>query len=266
MSSFSFDHAAAVYDRMIGRWSRLWTPALIQSARVRAGWRVLDVAAGTGEGALAAAAVVGEGGSVVASDLSLPMLKVARARASHTGVAIAVMDGQALACRDSTFDAVVCMLGLMFFQDPLKGLREFRRVLRPRGRVAVCVWGTLERSPFPGIMLDVLGRHLPAEKKMLDAGLALGDPALLERLLEEAGFDHADVRHERRRIGFADFEDFWGPIDAGGSRASQAYLTLPADARAAVKAEARERMAAFEDAAGRFVLDVDALFGSGRSG
>jgi ubiquinone/menaquinone biosynthesis C-methylase UbiE len=50
-----------------------------------------------------------------------------------------VADGQALPFADATFDAVLCQLGLMFFPDPARGLAEFRRVLRPRRRAAVCV-------------------------------------------------------------------------------------------------------------------------------
>jgi ubiquinone/menaquinone biosynthesis C-methylase UbiE len=56
------------------------------------------------------------------------------------------MDGQALAFRDGSFDGVLCQLGLMFFPDPLRGLAEFRRVLRPGRCAAVCVISTADRA------------------------------------------------------------------------------------------------------------------------
>ena len=59
MTEVTFDKAAAAYDRFMGRWSRLYIPALISAMQIKPGDRVLDVAAGTGEAAFACAAVVG---------------------------------------------------------------------------------------------------------------------------------------------------------------------------------------------------------------
>jgi ubiquinone/menaquinone biosynthesis C-methylase UbiE len=61
-------------------------------------------------------------------------------------VSLSVEDGQRLSFADQSFDAVLCNLGLMFFPDPVRGLSEFCRVLRPGGRVAVSVNTVVERS------------------------------------------------------------------------------------------------------------------------
>ena len=61
-------------------------------------------------------------------------------------VSVFVEDGQALSFADCSFDVILCNLGLMFFPDPVRGLTEFRRVLRPGGRVAVSVNTVVERS------------------------------------------------------------------------------------------------------------------------
>src|SRR5437870_2461733 len=127
------------YEQYIGRWSRLFVPAVLAAAEVAGGDRVLDVAAGSGEAAAMALSVVGRSGGVIGADISSAMLHAARVRLSSASFRPAVMDGQALAFRDASFDAVVCQLGLQFFPDPVRGVMEFRRVLRPRRWAAVCV-------------------------------------------------------------------------------------------------------------------------------
>jgi ubiquinone/menaquinone biosynthesis C-methylase UbiE len=259
----SFDATALEYDRFMGRWSRLWVPAVLAAAGIKAAHRVLDVGSGTGEAALAAASVVGPAMPVVATDLSWSMLAQIPAKVAGRRLALAVMNGQALACRDASFDGVVCVLGLMFFPDPLRGLREFHRVLRPGGRMAMSVWSSVERAPFPGIMIETFARHLPAQAAALQMVFALADRSRLERLLGETGFTDVSVVGEARRIVFAGFDDFWAPIEAGGSRAALSYREMPEAARRTVREEMRERMARFEQD-GQLVMTCESLIGSGR--
>jgi hypothetical protein len=68
---------ACAYDRYIGRWSRLFVPALLAAADVRIGSRVLDVATGSGEASLEATSVIGESGMMVGVDISSAMLNAA---------------------------------------------------------------------------------------------------------------------------------------------------------------------------------------------
>ena len=126
--------AAAEYDRAFSHVSTYFLPFLLRAAQLGPGQRVLDVATGTGVAAEAALTVVGADGSIVAADLSPEMVEKARQRLGKaSNAAVTVEDGQALSLPDQSFDAVLCSLGLMFFPDPLRGLREFRRVLRPGG-------------------------------------------------------------------------------------------------------------------------------------
>ena len=95
------------------------------------GYKVLDVATGTGIAAEAAIKAIGPSGAVVATDLSPAMLEKARGRLSEKlNVSLAVEDGQSLTFPDQHFDAVLCAMGLMLFPDPARGPSEFRRVLR----------------------------------------------------------------------------------------------------------------------------------------
>jgi len=155
----------AAYEQYIGRYSRLFVPALLAAAEVA---RVLDVATGPGEAALLATSVVEPTGLVVGADISPAMLKAARARFGTESLLAVTADGQTLAFKDATFDAVLCQLGLQFFPNPARALSEFRRVLRASGRTAVCVISTPDRAPMWGILADVLSRHLPDQRPAIE--------------------------------------------------------------------------------------------------
>ena len=138
--------AAAEYDRAFAHVSSHFLPFVLRAARLAPGYRVLDVATGTGISAQAALAAVGPSGSVLATDVSPEMVEKARKRLSQKpNAAVALEDGQALSFPEASFDAVICSLGLMFFPEPARGLASFHRVLRPGGRAAVSVKVAPER-------------------------------------------------------------------------------------------------------------------------
>ena len=133
--------AAAGYDDHVGQYTGKLVPRLLEIARLRPGQTVLEVATGTGIAAFAAADVVGKSGGIVATDISPHMLDRARERlASFQNSSFSVEDGQALSFPDQSFDAVICNMGLMYFPDPGKGVKEFHRVLRKDGRATVSVF------------------------------------------------------------------------------------------------------------------------------
>jgi ubiquinone/menaquinone biosynthesis C-methylase UbiE len=126
--------AATEYDRAFAHVSVHFLPFLLRAARLGPGQRVLDVATGTGIAAEATLRLVGLEGSIVATDLSPEMVEKARQRLEKApNASVTVEDGQALSFPDESFDVVLCSLGLMFFPDPLRGICEVRRVLRPGG-------------------------------------------------------------------------------------------------------------------------------------
>ena len=252
-----YDAGAEAYDRLLGRWSRLFVPALLDGAGIGPGDVVLDVATGTGAAGGLAAVRVAPRGRVLGVDISLPMLAAARARGEGR-LAVAAMSGEALACRPAAFDAALCQLGLMFFPDLGGVLGEVRRVLRPGGRLAAGVWSSAERVPLIGLVAAALVRHLPAQREGLFLAFALADPRALAASLEAAGFRGVRVRAEGRQAVFESFDDFWAPIEAGGGRLGQMYRGLPAAGRADVRARVGEGLRAFESG-GRLVLDVEVL-------
>lgn len=260
-----FDAGAAAYDRLTGRWSGLYAAAVLDAAEVKASHRVLDLATGTGDAALLATARLGLFGTAVGVDLSLPMLLLARRKHSEGPVKFVAADAQALPFRDETFDAVICQFGLMFFPDRIGALRGARRLLRPGGRVALSVWGPWHRAPFIGLVAEALSKESPAHRDELLRPFALADPHDIEDLLTKAGLQDIHIERAVRRARFVSFEDFWEPIEAGGGRLGQAYLSLSHDARARVLRGVREGVAEFSSH-GEIVMDLEAYIATGRAG
>jgi ubiquinone/menaquinone biosynthesis C-methylase UbiE len=259
----SYDAGAASYDLLSGRWSRLYVPTLLAEASLDIGHRVLDVATGTGEAAMLAAARLGTTGRVVGIDISPPMLRVAASKLTNQPVSLLLMNGETLAFRDRTFDAVICQLGLMFLPDPATALDEWTRVLRRGGRLAVCVWGAPERVPLFGILMDELSRYFPDERALLYQPSAYADENVLERLLAGAALKAIRVTRETRAHRFKSFDEYWQPFEAGGGRHGQLFVRLPAAARQTVRDEVRKRMAPFF-AQGELEIRADVLFASGQ--
>ena len=255
--------SAAAYERYIGRWSRMFVPSLLTAAEVSAGDRVLDVATGTGEAAIAAISLVGDAGVVVGADISAAMLSTARARLPRSYRAI-VTDGQSLAFQDASFDAVICQLGLMFFPDPARGLAEFRRVLRHGGCAAVCVISTAEKAPMWGVLAETLSRHLPEQREALHLSFSLAHRPRLEAMLAAAGFRQVRVTWETRDGIIESFDEYWAAIEAGGGQQPLIYLSLPEQERRAVREEVRAGLSPFEKN-GRLEMTVEMLIGVGRA-
>jgi ubiquinone/menaquinone biosynthesis C-methylase UbiE len=254
----------SAYDRYIGRWSRLFVPAVLAAAKVGPGCRVLDICTGTGEAALMTLPIVGASGLVIGADISPAMLEAARDRLNKPSFWPVAADGQALPFRDGSFDAVTCQLGLQFFPDPALGLMEFRRVLRIGGCAAACVVSTPDRAPMWGILADALSRFIPEQRDILHLSFALADPKRLEDMLADAGFRDIRVEQEKREDVVESFDDYWNPIEAGIGSIPQAYLALSQADRRLVREEVRERLSQFESN-GRLFMSIEMLIGRGRA-
>jgi ubiquinone/menaquinone biosynthesis C-methylase UbiE len=174
-----------------------WAHDLVETAALRAGERVLDVACGTGVVARAAAPLVGETGQVVGVDVNEGMLAMARTVSPPPGAAIAWQQGDAavLPFPEASFDAVLCQQGLQYFPQRTAALQEMARVLVPGGRLALSVWRALERQPFFVALVAALESHLGPEVAALQrAAFTLGDAEELRGLVTAAGFRTPRIR------------------------------------------------------------------------
>jgi SAM-dependent methyltransferase len=192
-----WDSAAAGWNAdaaHIHAWLHQPTDAMCLMAGVKAGSRVLDVAAGAGDQTLAIAQLVGLQGHVLATDLSPVSVALARDNAARAGlvqVETRVADGEDLGVPAAGFDAVVCRLGLMFFPEPLRGLREMHRALRPGGGACTMVFSRPDRNPCVTILMSTALKHagLPARDPFIAGGLlSLGEPGRIDALFRSAGF------------------------------------------------------------------------------
>src|SRR5579863_8105403 len=237
------DEAAAEYDRAFAHVATHFMPFLLRAAHLSPGMRVLDIATGTGLSAEAALAAVGPTGSVAAADISPAMTAIASARLAHApNVSVSVEDGQALSFPDESFDAVLCNLGLMFFPDPARGLSEFRRVLRPGGRVAVSVNTMVERSYNHQINVKI-ARYVPSLAEAVTRTFTLGEASKLQLLFNEAGFAGFETDTVRHTFVLPSFDAYYGPFERGGASTGQALAALPEEIRRIVREEARRDLA-----------------------
>lgn len=177
------------------------TAQMLDLARLGAGSRVLDVAAGAGEPALSAAERVGPNGFVLATDIADHILAFAaqEARARGLGPAIfqtRVMDGEHLELDDVSFDVAFSRLGLIYFPDRVRGLAEMQRVLVPGGRAVVASFTTPAHNPFFAIPIDIIRRraHLQVPPPGQPGPFSLGDPSVMEETYRQAGFGRIETR------------------------------------------------------------------------
>ncbi len=132
-------------------------PALVAATGVRAGDRVLDVAAGTGNAAVPAALA---GADVVASDLTPELFAAGREFAARHGVTVAFEEGdaEALPYADDSFDVVLSCVGVMFAPHHQRAADELLRVCRPGGRIGLLSWTP---TGFVGEMFRTMKPYAP---------------------------------------------------------------------------------------------------------
>ena len=202
----AFNDAATGYRRAGAPFLDACTELVLDRLGLRPGDALFDVACGPGTIALPAARRLGAGGSVIAIDLAERQLAIARA-AAPSGPALRFRheDACAPALGDRSVDAVACGLGLPYFQEPLRAIREAARIARPGARLVWSVWGV----PFfgrPGQrFLHVLARRdiAPALRRLTHT------PEELAELAFRAGLQAVVIEEHDLDIRFASFDAWW---------------------------------------------------------
>lgn len=196
------------YDRVAAEVVGDLGPALVAAADVQPGERVLDVAAGSGNASLPAAAA---GARVIATDLTPELLQTGRRRAAERGLDITWQeaDAERLPFPGASFDAVLSCVGVMFapFHQPVAD--ELVRVTRPGGRIALINWTP---AGFIGQLFSAMKPFVPPPPPGATPGPKWGDEQHVRTLL---GDRVGDLRAETRRLRVdrfatgAEFRDFF---------------------------------------------------------
>jgi SAM-dependent methyltransferase len=197
---------------VIGTTLQIVGESLAEATDIRAGERVLDVAAGNGNATLAAARRFAQ---VTSTDYVPALLARGedRARAERLDVTFRVADAEALPFEDASFDVVLSTFGAMFTPEHDRCAREMLRVTRSGGRIGLANWTP---EGFIGDLFKVIGAHLPPP-------VGLEPPALWgteSHVAKLFGPHAARTRVERRHFNFRYrssahwlqmFRDFYGP-------------------------------------------------------
>ncbi|MDH5301738.1 MAG: methyltransferase domain-containing protein [Gammaproteobacteria bacterium] len=228
----------------------LWLPQLepvgedlLRGLEPFSGDLILDVASGTGEPALTLAKQNPEV-TVVGVDAAPAMAAVAQRKVDQAGltnISFTAMAAESLDFPDSCFDRVLCRFGVMLFADPLKGLQEMHRVLKPSGRVALAVWATAETMTTMHWAQQVLADKLPeALHPPLQKATSLGADGVLDDLILAAGFSEYEIHEMPLFYRFDSFEQYWQLIEASDIMKMQFDALTPE-----VKNQVRDEVALF---------------------
>ena len=195
--------------------------ALIDIADIREGDSILDVASGTGEPSLSLARRYRDKQvSILGVDNAAEMVRRAtqKVEAGHlSGLRFQQMQAEALTFSDGTFDRVISRFGVMLFDDPLRGVKQMRRVLKAGEKVALAVWGEFHEICSLHLIWDLLMSETPLEKRPpLPRIGRMGAPGKLKTLLSEAGFRNIEVKPFLVTYRFDDFASYWSVSTTSG--------------------------------------------------
>ena len=202
---------------------------LCDTADLHAGWRVLDVATGSGNAAIAAARL---GCSAVGVDYVPALLEVGRMRAAAEGLSVELLagDAEALPFADAAFDAVTSVFGSMFAPDHRKAAAELLRVCRPGGTIALASWTP---DGFIGDLFRTVGAHVPPPPGV-QSPMLWGTEAHLRELFGD-GITSLEVTERTFTWRFRSAEDFVAFFRLWYGPTLKAFAALEGAAREALE-------------------------------
>lgn len=223
-----FDRVANTFDHVGPRFFSHFGRRLVELAHIPIGAHVLDVATGRGAALIPAAESVGAQGHVVGIDLSEIMVQETAKELTRLGLSsnieVRQMDAEHLQFPDESFDYVLCAFGIFFFPQLDRAMSEFRRVLKPNGRIVVTTW---EKSwdEHWGWFDELVKTHLPPEPETSEPAESASQPVFdtpegLDAILKKAGFANIEIVFEETDFVYATDEEHWSSLWSHGARVS----------------------------------------------
>ena len=242
------DRIAASYnDLFTGVTERAIAP-LLDAAKVRAGMRLLDVAAGPG---LLTGAAAARGALATGCDLAPAMIDLARRR--NPGVRFDEASADALPYATGSFDALVCAFGIGHFPDPERVLSEFARVVAPGGLAALCWWEGFSRNRINGIFYEVMVRLGVSAPGVLPQGPPIdrfSDPQAFASLVQAAGFADVRVESVASTYQLSNVDQLWELAMGSFARASSLIRAQSEDTQRTIRAAVAEAARRYAQADG----------------
>ena len=194
------------YEQFMGRWSHEIGKAVLAWLEPPKGAHWLDVGCGTGIFTELISDTCAPA-SVIAIDTSKSQIARACLRVTRAKTEFRLADAQELPMPDKSFDVVVSALVVNFVPDKARAMSEMRRVARPGGLVAACVWDfAAELSPSGPLRraMRKFGFHAPPVP-----GADASGSAVLVDLFERVGLRGVNTNSIEVAVSFRDFDDFW---------------------------------------------------------
>jgi SAM-dependent methyltransferase len=240
---------AVVAARMV-----LVAEQLCDTADLHAGWRVLDVATGSGNAAIAAARL---GCTAVGVDYVPALLERGRKRAAAEGLAVELVEGDAesLPFPDDSFDAVTSVFGTMFAPDHAQAATELLRVCRPGGTIALATWTP---DGFIGELFRTVGAHVPPPAGV-PSPMLWGTEAHLRGLLGE-GIASLEVAERTFTWRFPSAEHFVTFFRLWYGPTLKAFAALEGSARDALEHDLVELARRFDRLGGTDAIAIPATY------
>jgi SAM-dependent methyltransferase len=238
----TFAVAADAYDRHIGRYGAELGAALARAAGTQAGWRVLDVGSGPGALTRVLAGLVGPG-NVAAVEPSEQFVEALRERLP--GVNVRHASAEELPFADGEFDAAFAQLVVNFMRDPEAGLREMRRVVRPGGVVAACVWDYPGEMTLLRAFWEAAADVEPELTATVDerTRMRFDEEGELGGLWRRAGLGNVEEGALVVSAEYESFEDLWEPFTLGAGPAGAFAASLRDERQEALRDQLRRRLA-----------------------
>jgi ubiquinone/menaquinone biosynthesis C-methylase UbiE len=252
--------AADGYEGRIGRYTADLAAAFIRASGLSPGQRVLDVGCGSGALTQPLAELLG---CANVSAVDPDTAAVAAARQHVPGADIRVASAETLPYADGEFDAVLAQLVLGLVDDADAGAQEMRRVARPGGLVAACVWDFRAGMTVLRTFWDAATKLDPSAASRDQAHTRpFGTREELRTLWHAAGLTAVSTGALRASAGYADFADLWGSLVAPDGPPGAYHSTLAASEQALLQGEVWRRLGCPR---GYFRLSARAWYVAGRT-
>ena len=233
---------AEKYERFMGRWSQRLAPPFLKFAGVKEGERVLDVGSGTGSLALAIAAQTRRS-EVVGIDPSKAYVDFANQRTSDPRLKFQVGDAQSIDFPDGSFNSCLALLVMNFIPDARKAMTEMRRVTKPGGSIAACVWDYSDGMKMLRLFWDAVGAIDP-DNQHDESTMPLCRKGELAALWREMGLKDVEEKELVIDMHFNSFEDYWSPFLEAQGPAGVYVSNLSPERREQLKNSLRQKVLA----------------------